>query len=807
MHVIECPDKQANHLVFSIKKSSRIIAVFIGFIGFAALTGWIINNPFLKSVLPTFVSMKPNSAVCFILISISILFSGGSYSHKKKHTAISVTTAVLVMLTGLFTLWEYFFYWDLTVFDQFFFHDNTSSILTSHPGRMALSTALCFSIIGISQLLIRSENRFLLISAQILIIYVFLLSIVFFMGFFYGFNPFLLGPRYSSAMSLHETVLFISTTIAILNTWPDKGVMKELSSRELGGSMLRKLMPIALPFPLLIGFLRSLSINLGLFDEKQGVAFVSVINLAMFCILLFFFAIKLNRSETRKRIADKLLKSSESRYRRLFEAAHDGIMILDIKTGRIEDINPYMTKLLGIPKEVFLNRLVWDVEPFRGSIEVKDSFHKLQNENRILIDDLPLVTGEGRQIDVELTGNVYEENGNNVAQYSIRDITDRQRMENELRKSESYFRAVVENSFDGFVIMDANRVIRYISPSYSKIIGYQPQDMIGRHEHEFIHPEDRKFVETRVRALLGLPGTSTSIECRLHHKDSHYLWVETTAVNLLEDVNVRSIVLHIRDISERVIAENKLVQMNEQLEDKVQKTVSELREKDQMMLLQSRQAAMGEMLGNIAHQWRQPLNAVGILIQNLIEHEKAGDLDSAYLEKNVKKSMELILLMSRTIDDFRNFFKPNKSKTDFSLKTATENALSFVSASLNDHGIESSLICKDDIMVSGYPNEFSQVLLNIFNNTLDAVKERNTSKPRISVRVFREKERSVITITDNAGGFLQDVVQKIFEPFFTTKEGGGGIGLYMAKNIIEKNMGGKLTARNSGNGAEFRIEI
>jgi PAS domain S-box-containing protein len=234
-----------------------------------------------------------------------------------------------------------------------------------------------------------------------------------------------------------------------------------------------------------------------------------------------------------------------------------------------------------------------------------------------------------------------------------------------------------------------------------------------------------------------------------------------------------------------------------------------LREKEQMLIQQSRQAAMGEMIGNIAHQWRQPLNSLGLIIQHLLMFYDLGDLTRDYLEKSISQSMEIIHHMSRTIDDFRNYFRPDKEKTTFKVGEAIANTLTLIEDSFKSQYIEIEVVAKDDPAIYGYRNEFAQALLNILNNARDVLMERRTVSPKVTIIVSSEGERTVVTVKDNAGGIPEEIMEKIFDPYFSTKElqQGTGVGLFMSKTIIEKNMGGRLTARNAGDGAQFRIEI
>jgi len=237
--------------------------------------------------------------------------------------------------------------------------------------------------------------------------------------------------------------------------------------------------------------------------------------------------------------------------------------------------------------------------------------------------------------------------------------------------------------------------------------------------------------------------------------------------------------------------------------------VEALREKEQMLLQQSRLAAMGEMINNISHQWRQPLNALGLVVQKLPIFYDSAEFNREFLEKNTDAAMKLIRQMSRTIEDFRDFFRYDKEMKIFSVNGVIEQTISLIELSFRDQQIRIVYHTEGDPMLEGYPNEFSQVLLNILMNAHDALVGQNIAGPLISVHAFVEGDTSVVTITDNAGGIADEIIDRIFDPYFTTKgpDKGTGIGLFMSKTIIDKNMGGRLSVCNTGNGAEFRIEV
>jgi nitrogen fixation/metabolism regulation signal transduction histidine kinase len=268
--------------------------------------------------------------------------------------------------------------------------------------------------------------------------------------------------------------------------------------------------------------------------------------------------------------------------------------------------------------------------------------------------------------------------------------------------------------------------------------------------------------------------------------------------------------LRVRERTNELETKSKqLKELNDNLENIVLEEISKRQKQEELLIQQSKLASMGEMIGNIAHQWRQPLNALGLVIQNIQLSYMMDELNDEFIEKSVTKANLLTSTMSKTIDDFRNFFKPNKELTEFSLDTSIKNALSLIGSTFEYNNINIDYNLREDIDVVGFPNEFSQVILNILTNSKDAFIENNISNSKVSIEISKSDKFGSITIKDNAGGIPSNVIDKVFEPYFTTKEEGKGtgIGLYMSKIIIEKNMNGKLYVNNIKDGAHFTVSI
>lgn len=259
---------------------------------------------------------------------------------------------------------------------------------------------------------------------------------------------------------------------------------------------------------------------------------------------------------------------------------------------------------------------------------------------------------------------------------------------------------------------------------------------------------------------------------------------------------------------EKLISQEK--KLNTELEEKVIVETSKQKEQEQLLIQQTRLAAMGEMIGNIAHQWRQPLNALGLILQNLKFSYEIGELDEKMIDKSVKKATLLTENMSKTIDDFRNFFRPNKAKENFKINEGITKAVELIESTFEHNNIKLEKdFVSSEIEFFGFANEFSQVILNLLTNAKDAVLENKIENPLIIIQTKIDDEYIYISIKDNGLGIKEEIINKIFEPYFTTKDEGKGtgIGLYMSKIIIENNMNGKIEVKNEQNGANVIIKL
>ncbi len=246
---------------------------------------------------------------------------------------------------------------------------------------------------------------------------------------------------------------------------------------------------------------------------------------------------------------------------------------------------------------------------------------------------------------------------------------------------------------------------------------------------------------------------------------------------------------------------------NIKLEEEVKKQLLELREKDQLLIAQSKLAAVGETLAHIAHQWKQPLSQINSVVVNIDADFENKKLTKKLLEEHLNEIEKLTSYMADTIQSFNNYLQPNQEKEIFSIQEAFEDSFELVYRLFESQQI----VCQIDIVnnsrVKGVKKEFVQALLVILNNAKDILVERDIKDKRIDISIYTKNNKAIIEIEDNAGGISSKYFDKIFDPYFTTKphSQGTGHGLCMAKMIVEKSMHGNLNVQNEKDGAKFSI--
>jgi PAS domain S-box-containing protein len=395
---------------------------------------------------------------------------------------------------------------------------------------------------------------------------------------------------------------------------------------------------------------------------------------------------------------------------------------------------------------------------------------------------------------------------------------------------EQYKRAVEQSNIVSKT--DINGIITFVNNEFCKISGFTKEELIGKNHNIVRHPDVPKAnFELLWKTILRKETFKTTAKNRA--KDGSTFYVNTTIFpildkngNILEFIAIRYDVTNnimltealkrkedelnfLNSMLETRVKEQtrKLRELNQNLEKRVAEETEKNREKDRLMFQQARLAAMGETISNIAHQWRQPLSELGIVMFTMKKH--AVDGNEKGIQTQYEHAKKVIAKMSKTIEDFRNFFSPDKKKNHFLIKDMMEDVLSILEGSLRKTALSVEINIDDKITAYGYKNELSQAILNLINNAKDAFSDKPTEGRELKISAKQDGNFIILSVADNAGGIDNAIIDKIFEPYFTTKHAslGTGLGLYIVKTIIEDSMSGTISVENENEGAKFIIKI
>lgn len=359
---------------------------------------------------------------------------------------------------------------------------------------------------------------------------------------------------------------------------------------------------------------------------------------------------------------------------------------------------------------------------------------------------------------------------------------------NKLLHVKEEFKRFFELSINLQIIVNINdgKVVQ-INGASKSILGYEVKELVNTTFLKLVHPDDLQ-VTIDILEKLSNGEIVYFFENRCKHENGTYLnlaWSATTD------------------------PQNKLVYATAQNITKIKIIEKEKKKNEQLLYQQSKLAAMGEMIGMIAHQWRQPLSSISMDTNNMlldIELEVFNTIEARNYAKNI---IEQTQHLSKTIDDFRNFFKPDKVILEVNIKEIIDQTLSMVKDGLKNNCIELTTIYETNKTVKAYPRELMQVFVNIITNSKDVLVSSKKENAQIDIRVYEDKKYINTEICDNGGGIDIDILPQIFDPYFSTKDDktGTGIGLYMSKMIIENHLDGSIEAFNKKDGACFIVRL
>jgi two-component system cell cycle sensor histidine kinase/response regulator CckA len=532
-------------------------------------------------------------------------------------------------------------------------------------------------------------------------------------------------------------------------------------------------------------------------DEQLAVTLVTQMAAAYENATLYSAAqhrtIELEREIAERNKAEEALRESDTRYRRLFEAARDGILILNAGTLKITDVNPFMTELLGYSRAEFLGKELWEIGFFNDKEASQATFRALQKTGYIRYADLPLQTKEGKPWEVEFVSNVYEQGSQQVIQCNIRDITERLLTE----ESRDRLAAIVESSDDAILSKTFEGIVTSWNASAERMYGYAAKEAIGRPISFIIPPENAEEL-AGILDNLQSGGRIKHLETERVRKDGTIIHV-SVSISPIVSTSGRHIGTSAiaRDITERKRAEAAM-----------RAKIEELSAMTQQFWQASKLATMGEMAASIAHELNNPLATVSMRTESLVEQFADGDPKRSAL-KIIGQEVER---MGNLVGQLLQFSRrDNKQISITDVYQEMENTLDFIEHSLRSRQINVVREFADDLPpLHADRQQLRQIFLNLLTNAGDAMTEGGTLTLRVSAGQTEHGAGAiVIEFADTGAGIKPEDLSKVWEPFYTTKgEGKGtGLGLAICRRIVEEHKGTINIESEVGQGTIARITL
>ncbi len=477
------------------------------------------------------------------------------------------------------------------------------------------------------------------------------------------------------------------------------------------------------------------------------------------------------------RAAPKELQTSEIRYRRLFEASRDGILILNAVTLQIADVNPFMLELLGYSREEFLGKELWEIGLFGDKGASQTAFKALQETGYLRYEDLPLETRGGQRREVEFVSNVYEEDGQQVIQCNIRDITER-RQEEVLRER---LAAIVKSSDDAIISTDLESIVTTWNSAAEKMFGYTEAEMLGKSQSMII-PLDREGEVVRIINMIKRGETLNHFETERQRKDGSTIDVSVTISPIKdEDGNIVGASKIARDISELKRAVKEIHQLNAQLEQRVT---------DRTAQLQAANDELESFSYSVSHDLRAPLRHINGFSGALLE-DYADVLDETgkgYLTQVREASKE----MSQLIDDVLQLARVTRTEMDPERVDLSEIATSVIDALQKEFPDRKvSVDIKSGLSARGDRRLMRILLTNLLGNSWKFTS--NTENAEIIFDHEKSGDDTVFFVRDNGSGFDMAFSDKLFGAFQRLHGGdefeGTGIGLATVQRIVNRHAG------------------
>ncbi len=512
-------------------------------------------------------------------------------------------------------------------------------------------------------------------------------------------------------------------------------------------------------------------------ESKRYDFFIITTAIVIVCVLLVMYLLFLYHTKYQEELKRHQLQiKNQKKFQILFENNHFLASIVD-KEGKIVQINQKALSMLNRSYEEVMHSIFWNL--FCFSPEDKLWLQKMilnYTKDQTIQKELSIIDGQNNSIIIELMVVPIDNVNINELVLLGSDIT--QRKKNEYKIKEAY--TVFQNTQDGIVITDKEARIINANKAFERCSGYTKEEVINQNPNILkSNLHDAAFYQEFWEKLSKEGFWEGEL---INKKKNGELWSEWLTINTVWDEK--------GDVQNYIgVFHDTTAQKNHE---------KELRQKEDILIQQTKMASMGEMIENIAHQWRQPLSVISTIATGIQLKHEYGIFDTQEVLNDLKSINTSAQYLSHTIDDFRNFLTKKKIKKIFKLNLAIEKALNILQSKFKNREIH-IITHIEDLECNGFENELIQVFLNLLNNTKDAFENQQIEEKYLFIDGYKKEEELFIFFKDNAGGIPLNVIPKVFDPYFTTKHQsqGTGIGLYMSKQIINNHFEGELSVTNT----------
>jgi PAS domain S-box-containing protein len=730
-------------------------------IGIFGILGWIPWFRVLTGIQLGYISVAPISSIAFLVFGLVLIL----LVHKQFHDRSKVIVSIIIACISIYGLLEFIGYFaDVNLaFDSVLF----SAVEKLGPFDvkcMSPLTGILFFFSGVSlELKVYSENRLKILNlvggyGLITLFAGFIATI----GYLFG-TPLLYGGTMIPLTVTTAIGFLILGCGLVAIAGPKVFFIRPFVGSSASARMFQVLVPLIVMAILIEGYLNEVFAKA--FDINQ--ALISAVLSLVFAIVTGILVVQIARAVFRK--ADKAeierqrvqhdLEASETRYRRLFESAKDGILILDAETGKVVDINPFMIELLGYSRENYFGKALWEIGLFKDIVASKEAFSKLQRKGYIHYEDLPMETKDGRKIDIEFVSNVYRVNSTSVIQCNIRDITERKRAEESLMLQN----AALQSAANAIFITDRVGKIISVNQAFTQLTGYSQEEAIGNRPNILkSDSHSASFYKNLWRTILSEKVWKGEIENR--RKDGSLYTGEMTITPVYQTQG---------EISHFIA---------------IQQDITDRKKLQQEILQSQKIQSIGTLAGGIAHDFNNIL-AIILIYASLLERSEDRSMEkilesSRAIARAVERGKELV----RQILTFAR--KTNVVFEPISVVDLIHELLSMLKDTFPKVITFKENIDEDIPFIFADRAQIHQVILNLYVNARDAmphggtitIKVENQMKEHVQKR-FPAADQDLyicISVTDTGEGIDKAIISRIFDPFFTTKEMGKGTGLGLA---------------------------